>query len=161
MHKLLIALATALLATLPLGCASSSSAGTMDTEQAAVMKSIHQFVAGFNAGDAVKALEVCADQMSIIDEFPPFEWHGAGACAQWLADYDADAKKNGITDGVVTLGEPRHVDVAVDRAYVVAPADYDFKLKGKPTGENDSTFTFALKQSAPGWRITGWCWSKN
>ena len=62
----------------------------------------------------------CADQAFIIDEFPPHEWHGAGACAKWMDDYDADAKKNGITDGIVTLGVPLHVDVTADRAYVAS-----------------------------------------
>ncbi|MGB8340985.1 MAG: hypothetical protein WCE51_05305, partial [Chthoniobacterales bacterium] len=42
---------------------------------------------------------------------------------------DADAKKRGITDGIVTLHEPRHIDIAGDRAYVVVPADYTFKKK--------------------------------
>ena len=81
------------------------------------------------------ALAACAEQTSIIDEFPPYEWHGAGACAAWAKDFDGDAKKNGITDGVVTLGKPRHLDVTGDRAYVVAPVSYAYKVKGKPTKE--------------------------
>jgi hypothetical protein len=39
---------------------------------------------------------------------------------------------NGITDGVVTLSNPSHVDISADRAYVVIPANYTFKQKGKP-----------------------------
>src|SRR5512134_3276330 len=84
----------------------------------AVMAAVHQFVDAFNKGDTKAAAAVCADETSIIDEFPPHEWHGAGACAKWMADYDVDAKKNSITDGVVTLGTPKHVDVTADRAYV-------------------------------------------
>ena len=80
----------------------------------------------------------CADQTSIIDEFPPHEWHGVGGCTKWIADYEADSKKNGITDGVVTLGTPKHVDVTADRAYVVVPADYSYKQKGKPVKETAS-----------------------
>jgi hypothetical protein len=74
-----------------------------------------------------------ADQTSILDEFPPHEWHGTGACAKWISDFDTDAKKNGITDGVVTLSNPSHVNITSDRAYVVIPANYTFKQKGKPS----------------------------
>ena len=29
------------------------------------------------------------EQTSIVDEFPPHEWHGPGACATWAKDFDA------------------------------------------------------------------------
>ena len=51
---------------------------------------------------------------------------------------DADAKKNGITNGIVTLGAPLHVDVTADRAYVVVPANYKFQQKGKSVQETGS-----------------------
>ena len=76
------------------------------SETAGVMAPVHQFIDGFNKGDIRTALAACADQTSIIDEFLPHEWHGAGACSNWANDFDADAKKNGITDGIVTLGSP-------------------------------------------------------
>src|SRR6266536_2571595 len=82
---------------------------TAQAGRADVMALVRQFIDGFNKGDVKSALAACADQASIIDEFPPYEWHGPGACAKWANDYDADAKKNGVTDGNVTLGTPRHV----------------------------------------------------
>ncbi len=150
MHKLLMSLAVAVLVA---GPAAAS-------EQTDVMVPVHQFVDGLNKGDMKSALAACAEQTSIVDEFPPHEWHGTGACANWANDFDADAKKNGISDGIVTLGKPRHVDVTGDRAYVVAPANYTFKVKGKVSKEVGSTFTFALQKGGAGWRITGWAWSK-
>src|SRR3954466_3302474 len=48
-----------------------------------VMKPVHQFIDGFNKGDAKSAIAACADEASIIDEFSPYEWHGAGACSTW------------------------------------------------------------------------------
>lgn len=113
MHKIFIALAVAVLAA---GPAAAS-------EKTDVMMLVHQFVDGFNQGDTKTALAACADQTAIIDDFPPHEWHGAGACSKWMDDYDADAKKNEITDGIVTLRNPRHINVTADRAYVVVPAD--------------------------------------
>jgi hypothetical protein len=133
---------------------------TLD-DKADVLATVNQFVNGFNKGDTKSAAAVCAEQTSIIDEFPPHEWHGKGACAKWMADYDKDAKLNAITDGVVTLGTPRHVDVNGTTAYVVIPSDYAFRKKGIPVKETGSMFTFALQKGAAGWRITGWSWAKN
>lgn len=151
MPKALIALTVALLAAAPNALA----------QQKDVMATVHQFVDGFNKGDTKSALAACADQTSIIDEFPPHEWHGAGACGKWADDYDANAKKDGITDGMVILGKPRHVDVTGDLAYVVVPANYRFKQKGKPVAEIGSMLTIALQKGPAGWRMTAWTWTKH
>jgi len=114
MQKILIALAVVVLTTTT----------TVASDKTDVMTLVRQFVVGFNQGDTKTAAGACAEETFIIDEFPPYEWHGAGGCSQWMNDYDADAKKNGISDGVVTLGRPRHLDVTSERAYVVVPANY-------------------------------------
>jgi hypothetical protein len=125
-----------------------------------VMAVVNGFTDAFNKGDVKSAVAACADQTSIIDEFPPYEWHGEGACAKWAEDFDADAKKRGITNGVVTLGKPRHLDVAGDRAYVVLPAEYVFKQKEKDVRQKGSTLAVALQKGAAGWRIVAWTWAK-
>jgi ketosteroid isomerase-like protein len=152
-HLLKLSLALALVVLAALSAAA--------TEKTDVMTTVHKFVDSFNKGDVKTVAATCADQASIIDEFPPHEWHGAGACAKWMDDYDADAKKNGITDGIVTLGVPLHVDVTADRAYVVVPANYKFKKNGKLVRETGSTLTIALQKSEAGWRMTGWSWAKH
>jgi ketosteroid isomerase-like protein len=129
--------------------------------QADVVKPAHTFVDAFNKGDVDGAVAACADAVAIVDEFSPFVWHGPGACATWMKDYDADATRRGITDGVVTLGTPLHVDVDGDRAYLVIPSTYAFKLKGKAVKETGSLFTFALLKGPGGWSIVGWSWAKN
>ncbi len=154
MYRILIAVSLGALAAV----ATAQSPGAAQT---AVVAVVHQFVDGFNKGDMKMMLATCAEQASILDEFPPHEWHGAGACAKWAGDYDADAKKNGITDGVVTLSNPTHVDVTGDRAYMVVPANYSFKMKGKPVSEVGSIITLALQKSPAGWKITGWAWAKH
>lgn len=138
-----------------------SHAQTPGSPRTAVLTSVHQFVDGFNKGDTKTMLAVCADQTSILDEFPPHEWHGTGACAKWISDFDIDAKKNGITDPVVTLNDPWHVDITGDRAYVVIPVNYTLKQKGKPVTEAGSIITLTLQKIQSGWRITGWAWAKH
>ena len=128
------------------------------SDQADVMAPVHQFIDGFNNGDAKSALAACAEQTTIIDEFAPYTWQ---SCSAWANDYEADAKKNKVTDGKVTLGEPMHVDVTGDRAYVVVPARYTFKQNGTMMNETDSILTVALHKTADGWRITSWTWAKH
>jgi ketosteroid isomerase-like protein len=140
--------------------AALASGPVIASEKDDVLVPIRQFVEGFNKGDVKAALATCAEQTSIIDEFPPHEWHGAGACQTWANDFVADAKKNGVTDGKVTLGKPRHVDVSGDRAYVIVPTTYAYKLNGKPKQETGSLLTIALQKGAKGWQMTGWTWTK-
>ena len=151
MYRFLLALAMTVLAAGPAFAADAR------TE---VMVTVNQFLDGFNKGDTKAAIAACTDEMSILDEFAPFEWHGAGALANWFSAYEADAKKNGITDGFVTLGKPRHIDVDGDRAYVVVPANYMYKRNGKPVKEIGSTLTGALVKGDAGWHISGWAWGK-
>ena len=153
MRKLMIAVTVAVLMTGPLFAAEKS-------EKSEVVDVNNRLLDAFNKGDTNTVLALCVDDMSILDEFPPYEWHGPGAFSKWFADYDADAKKNGVTDGKVTNDKPRHVDITGDRAYVVAPAHYTYKQNGKPKKENGID-TVTLQKGKDGWRITGWCWAKH
>jgi len=124
-----------------------------------IMATVNQFVDAFNRGDAKEAASACAPSASIIDDFPPYQWQGLNACANWFAAYNVMAKKDGITDGIVTLAHPWHVDVTGSRAYVVAPANYTYRVHGKATSLNGSVFTLVLSKLDAGWRITGWAWA--
>ncbi|MFN2529223.1 MAG: hypothetical protein ABR584_10975 [Candidatus Baltobacteraceae bacterium] len=125
-----------------------------------VQRTIHQFIDGLNKGDLKAALAACDSPVSIVDEFPPYQWQGPGACQVWATAFGADSKKEGVTDSIVTLAKPRHVDIAGDRAYVVFPANYAYKQHGKALVEKGATLTAALRKTAAGWRVTAWAWSK-
>jgi len=148
MRKIAVALAVVM---------AAGTAVASDKDDA--MGTVKQFIDGFNKGDEKTALAACASPAFIIDEFPPFAWQGATACADWAKDFEANAKKDVITDPVVTLQKPRHVYVAGDLAYVVVPANYDYKQKGKKVSQKGSTLTAALQKGTAGWRITAWTWS--
>ena len=151
MHKVFLGLAVVV----------SAAAATAASDQSDVMATVTRFADSFNKGDTAAVAATCAGETSILDEFPPHEWHGAGACSRWMNDYNADAEKNGITDGAVTLDKPTHVDVSADRAYVVVPANYSFKQRGKPVKETGSILTVVLKKGEGGWRMIGWSWPKH
>ena len=130
------------------------------SERDDVMKTVRQWVEGLNKEDTKAAIAACAAQTSIVDEFPPHEWHGEGACARWVSELEAFNRGIGLTDGIVTLGKPRRVDITGDRAYVVAPTEFNYKEHGKPGKEAGALFTVSLQNSPAGWRITGWAWSR-
>jgi ketosteroid isomerase-like protein len=150
MRTVMIAMAVAVLMSGPL----------LAAEKDDVLAVVKQCNDAFNKGDMNAALAFCTDEMSIIDPIPPYEWHGPGAFAKWFADYDVNAKKTGMTDGAVTIGKTKHVDIDGDRAYVVVTATFNYKLKGKPT-KQAASWTFSLLKTKDGWRITGWAWSKS
>ena len=134
-----------------------TAAATADS--AAVMATVNQFVDGFNKGDTKLGIGACASPASIIDEFGRHQWVGPAACADWARDYAADDARQGITGGIVTLGKPWHVDVNGAVAYVVVPATYAYRQRGKSVEESGSVWTLVLKKSAAGWRITAWAWA--
>ena len=149
MRKTLTVLALALLTQAPPAVA----------QQNELMTVVRQFIDGFNKGDVPSAVATCAAQTSIIDEIPPYEWSGAGACGRWANDYDADAKKKGITAGAVTLGAPRHHAVDGDRAYIVIPVSYEITQKGKQVKQTGAVMAVTLRKGSAGWKITAWSWS--
>jgi len=148
MHKIIAALFSTLLL---LGSASAS-------DELDVIRTVRQFIDSFNKGDLKAALNTCAGQSAIIDEFPPYAWQGPTGCADWLRDFDAYAKKNGITNPTAVLGRS-HVDVTEGRAYMVTPTRFTFKKNGKRFSEQGLIVT-VLQNSANTWRITGWAWAK-
>ena len=109
--------------------------------------------------DAKALAAGCTILTSIIDDFPPHIWQGASACTDWAGAWETFAKKNGITDDIVNLGRPLHVDITGDRAYVVAEANFSYKQNGKRVIQHGSIWTLALQKIADGWRIAGWAWA--
>ncbi len=139
--------------------AKGAAKSAMSAEKPAVMGVIKEFETDFNNGNP-NWVQLCADQASIIDEFPPYAWSGSGACAQWGKDYDADAKKNSVTAPKVWFGAAKHMEITGDRAYAVLPASYSYQQNGKPVKEAGATLTIALQKSGNNWRITAWTWSR-
>jgi hypothetical protein len=90
MRTMILVLAAALAAALP---AVSPAA---ESEKTDVIATVKQYVGNINKGDKGAVIAACAAQASIIDEFPPYAWQGATACADWWNDNEAFGKKNEI-----------------------------------------------------------------
>jgi hypothetical protein len=135
-----------------------SSGSAFAAEKDDVVAAVHRYLDNL---DKPEGLAMCDSHVSILDEFPPHEWHGPTACADWWKALNAYDEKEGIADGAAALGTQWTVDVTGDRAYFVAPATYEYKQHGKPVKESHAVFTVALRRTEAGWRITGWTWSKH
>ena len=144
MRGIMVAVAVSLLTAAPV----------LASDRGEIMAVLNQW----NDSDEAKAAAACADDASVIDDIPPFEWHGPGACSKWQKDYDAYLQKEGITDATGTVGKFRQLIITGDRAYAVVPTTFAYTKSGKPT-KVSATTTFTLHKTAAGWRITGWAWT--
>ena len=102
----------------------------------------------------------CDVPMTILDGMAPHVWHGPTATEDWYRDVQVDGEHAGASDYLITLGEPRHVQVTGDRSYVVVPATMAFRLHGQPVTQTGSALTVALRKVDAEWRIMAWAWAK-
>lgn len=122
------------------------------------MAAIRQFVEGFNNDDIALAQAACADETSIIDDFPPHEWTGRGATTTWYRDMARMAGGYGMSDWSVALVEPPQVTVSDRHAYVVAPIDVRWLQDGAAVART-GFMTVALREVSDGWRISAYAWT--
>lgn len=141
-------------------CLFIGAPGGAQTPEPQILAPIQKFIDSFNKGDVAgaAATHAKAAELAIIDEVPPFAWHGAAAFQAWSTALEADAKRQGITEPKVTLGKPTRMESSGDSAYVVVPAVYTFKQKDVAMREA-AQMTFVLKKGAGGWLIHGWAWT--
>ncbi len=119
-----------------------------------------QYMEAFNRGDSEAMAAKFAVPGLILDGMAPHVWHGPTATQDWYRDVLVEGEHAGASDYVITLGEPRHVNVTGDSAYVVVPASMTFKIRGKQVTQSDAIFTVALRKLTEGWRIAAWAWAK-
>lgn len=148
MHKYILAFVYALLIAPPVEAADTTD----------VMSVVHRWVDGFNRADAISAIATCADQAAVIDDFPPHEWHGSGACKRWFEDFESMSKAKGITNARIAVGAASHAELSKDFAYAVAPVTLSFDRKGTRVMDK-GILIVTLHHENSGWRMTGWVWS--
>ena len=154
-HRRSIARTSVFLIALVCAAVAAARPDTMEP-----MAAVRQYVDAFNKGDVEAMAANCAVPASVLDGLAPHVWQGPTACRDWYRDVLVAGEKEGATGYFVALGEPRHVDVTGDRAYVVVPATMKFNVHSKQVVQSGSTLTVALQKFAEGWRIIAWAWTK-
>ncbi|WP_253189123.1 nuclear transport factor 2 family protein [Mycobacterium colombiense] len=124
------------------------------------MVAVRAYVDAFNDGDVKAMATACADPMQILDGMSPHVWQGPTACEDWWSDVLAEGEHLGASGYHINMGEPRHVDVTGDCAYVVVPATMTFVLDGRQVAQSGSLFTVALRKVDTDWRLSAWTWTK-
>ena len=124
------------------------------------MAAVQRYLEAFNRGDVKGMAVMCAAPMSILDGLAPHTWHGPTASEDWYRDVLAAGEREHAAGYRVALGEPWHVNVTGDAAYVVVPATMTFRVHGQQVTQSGSVFTVALRKLAAGWRIAAWAWAK-
>ncbi len=124
------------------------------------MTTVRHYIDGFNRGDATAMAAAFAIPGSILDGMAPHVWHGPTAAQDWYRDVLAEGEDAGVSGYAVTLGEPLHVDVTGDSAYVVVPASMTFTTRGRQVTQSGALFTVALHKLNQEWRIVAWAWAK-
>jgi ketosteroid isomerase-like protein len=124
------------------------------------MEAVHQYIDGFNRGDAQVMAAVFAAPAFILDGMAPHVWHGPTAAQDWYRDVLVEGERHGASGYLVTLGEPLHNNITGDSAYLVIPTTMTFQVHGRQVEQTGAFFTVALRKLAEGWRIAAWAWVK-
>jgi uncharacterized protein (TIGR02246 family) len=120
-------------------------------DRSQVVAVVQHIMEAFNKGDTATLKSLFEDDVSIVDDMPPFVWRGHGAIDAWLGDADKDTQLNKDTEAVSILGPPAFLRVEGDRAYASFPDHFGYKRGGRQIREAGAV-TFVLRRTDAGWR---------
>ncbi|MBC5811706.1 MAG: hypothetical protein GIW95_12755 [Candidatus Eremiobacteraeota bacterium] len=140
---------------LVMGSAASAAPNTK-----AMLAPIDSLVAALNAVDAAAVGALYTADGSLLDEFPPFQWHAPRGAVSFMKDFGAFTKAEGASDFVVKRSAPKTVHPTKDGAmgYLVVPMTITYKLKGKPQTEM-GLWTFIVVKAAGSYKIKASAWA--
>jgi ketosteroid isomerase-like protein len=149
-----------LLASICAAFALQANAAEPSTALKAELKAVLQ--ANQSAGEAYdlkKFTETTTNQLTIVDEFPPFSWSGKGAAARYLKDMQAVVTKNKITNFKSEIKDATDVGLDQNVAYAVYPVSYTFKKGEMKEYEGEGFQTVIFKKSKDNkWLIENTTW---
>jgi len=96
---------------------------------------------------------------TIVDDFAPFRWSGPGAAANWLHDFQASTRFEGMSRLNMVRHAPSYLRVTGSKAWAVVPMEMTFYMKAKRRSEEGS-WTFVLVWNGKAWRIDSSAWAQ-
>ena len=124
----------------------------------AMLAPIYAFASGAASANSAVLSTVCVSDVTIVDEFAPFEWSGPGAARRYAAGVQADYLKDNVRDTQVAIEDPRYFDVKGGMAWASVPATFSYLFAGKRTSEV-GMFAFVLVKSGDAWKVKSSSWA--
>jgi ketosteroid isomerase-like protein len=147
MRAVILGLAIAVAATPALGAVNNRD----------IRATVDAYAKAITVGDPAKSSGFCEARSTVVDEFAPHLWTGAG-CAGWAKSFVAMERNEGISACTASVGPKGNVVVEGATAYAVYPATVNCTRRGKPLAD-PGVWTFVLHKGAAGWKIASWTWS--
>jgi ketosteroid isomerase-like protein len=126
------------------------------------VEAVHAFIAGFvdavNRGDEGSALASLTADVTIVEDLPPFRWHGPAAGAEWLGGMFENAQRLGISSIFMEPGRVIRIEIEDPHAYAVVEGQLRYGGAGPPL-HADGVITFALVRKDGEWMINALVWS--
>jgi ketosteroid isomerase-like protein len=127
-------------------------------EAADIRSAIAAFVDAVNRGDQAGAAARLTDDVTIVEDLPPFHWHGPKAASEWMLAMFHNAQSAGLAGVVMQLGDASRTEA--DGVYGYAIFDGMLICSGTgPALRAAGVLTFALIREDGGWLIRSFTWS--
>ena len=111
-----------------------------------------------NADDAAALRGLYADDAVVVDENPPFAWHGAGAGAAWWHVVESVVKNIHLTHLNATAVRIAEFHQTATDAYLIESMTIGGVVGGKPFSE-PGTMTYTFHDTAGTWLISSQVWT--
>ncbi len=99
-----------------------------------------------------------ASGSTIVDNFPPYLFEGAGAQKRWWLGFKAHAHAGNLAKLHASFGAPHDFDRSVERVFFTLPTTWTGFSHGKRFTERGG-WAFVLVREPMGWRIKSYAWA--
>lgn len=127
------------------------------SENQDILAAVQRFGQVFQLQNTQEALETCAHNVTVVDDLPPYLWHGPGACSRWLATLKSNLERldkvPGMTNLRLELMKPTRTVVSGDRAYAVAPLRVSYPGSRRAAHRLNVLVTLVLHKVSARWFV--------
>jgi hypothetical protein len=122
----------------------------------AMLAPIERIVSFMERGDATNLAGFADDNVTIIENFPPFLFTGSDAVARWAAEMRAHL--DGVTALEHTFGPVQNFSVDGDLVFLSLPTNWTGISNGRRFDE-DGGWAFVLVKQRGEWRVRNYGWA--
>ncbi len=124
-----------------------------DTKMLDAAERVAHFI---ETGDGKSLPQTFADDVTILENFPPYRFHGAGAVKEWSREMRTHLI--GVTALRHTFGRAHDFGRAGDKVYFSLPTIWRGRDHGMPFTEKGG-WAFVLTETRGDWRVCAYGWA--